>query len=80
VLTLKIESNFLGPTILVKELLTIMKKQPEGHIVSVPSDLDVFNSEDIFTYCGAKGALGKLFQGLQAGINFGLLCLKWEKS
>jgi len=60
-----IEINLLSPTILIKELLTIMKAQARGHIVDVPSMTEEFCSPDVFTYCGVKAAIIKMLQALK---------------
>ena len=46
-----------------------MKARGKGHIVNVPSDLDIFDSQDVLAYCGTKTAFSKVLQGLQAGNN-----------
>lgn len=65
-----IEINLLSPTIMIKELLTIMKAQKSGHIVDVPSMTEEFRSPDIFTYCGVKAAIIKMLQAFQNGRTF----------
>jgi 3-oxoacyl-[acyl-carrier protein] reductase len=60
-----IEINLLSPTILIKELMTIMKAQKSGHLVDVPSMTEEFRSPDIFTYCGVKAAIIKMLQAFQ---------------
>ena len=62
-----LEVNFLGPATMIKEMLTIMKRQGKGHIVNVPYGTDKLYSDDVFAYCGAKTGLNRLLKGVQKG-------------
>jgi len=63
-----VEANLVCPTILIKEFLTLMKKQKIGHIVHVSSETEQFHSLDNFAYCGAKNGLMRFLRSLQKSL------------